>query len=67
IVDKGKGVIRDDEIRFKVLLDIQAWVRDSLENATLEGWVETPAVGRNRNREFLLGIVKTTSDPRLPT
>ena len=67
IVDKGKGIIRDDEVRFKVLFDIQAWVRDSLENATLEGWVESPLGGRNRNREFLLGMVKTTPDPRLPT
>ncbi len=63
IVDKGKGVIRDDEIRFKVLLDIQAWVSVSLKNATLEGWVESPLGGGNRNREFLLGIVKTTPHP----
>ncbi len=58
IVDKGKGVIRDEEVRFRVLLDIQAWVKASLENAALEGWVESPFGGGNRNREYLLGIVK---------
>lgn len=63
VVDKGKGVIRDDEIPFQVLRDIQAWVRESLKNAALEGWVESPLGGGNRNREFLLGIVKTASEP----
>ena len=33
-------------------------MKASLENAALEGWVESPFGGGNRNREYLLGIVK---------
>ena len=60
IVDKGKGVIRDPKVRLKVLRDMREWVSNSLEGAALEGWVESPVGGANRNHEFLLGIVKTS-------
>ncbi len=67
IVDKGRGVIRDSKIRLQILQDMQAWVRKSLENAELEGWIESPIAGGEGNREFLLGILKTSPTRRAPT
>jgi 23S rRNA (cytidine1920-2'-O)/16S rRNA (cytidine1409-2'-O)-methyltransferase len=51
---KGRGVIRDDAVRRRVLAEIAAFARDRLPGAEVVGSIESPASGADGNREFLL-------------
>lgn len=55
-VDKGRGVIRDPAVHAAVLADIQAFALAHLPQATLVGTLDSPLVGGDGNREFLLGL-----------
>jgi 23S rRNA (cytidine1920-2'-O)/16S rRNA (cytidine1409-2'-O)-methyltransferase len=59
-VDKGRGVILDNDLRFSILENIKAWILHELPNSNIEGWIESPIAGGDGNREFLLGCTKTT-------
>ena len=59
IVDKGRGIIRDDETRQQILGDIIAWSLKELEGAELEGFLDSPIAGGDGNREFLIGLIKS--------
>ena len=58
LVDKGRGVIRDDTVRQEILNDMIAWSIDELEQSELEGWIESPIAGGDGNREYLMGLRK---------
>lgn len=60
LVNKGRGVIRDDAVRQRILEDIISWSLSQLPGAVLEGSIESPISGGDGNREYLLGICKST-------
>jgi 23S rRNA (cytidine1920-2'-O)/16S rRNA (cytidine1409-2'-O)-methyltransferase len=55
-VDKGRGIIRDAAIHARVLAEIRAFVAADLPDAEIIGEIESPLVGTDGNREFLLGL-----------
>jgi len=60
-VDAGKGIIRDDQIRMRILNDTLEWVQNNLPNSKADGWIECPVHGSDGNREFLAGWKKQAS------
>ena len=63
-VDKGQGIIRDDAVRARVLAEVREFALRELPGAALIGEMECPVHGADGNREFLLGLVKATTDGR---
>jgi len=61
-VDKGAGIIRDDAVRHRVLAEVRAFALRELPGAALRGEMECPVHGADGNREFLLGLSKTSTD-----
>ena len=59
-VDKGRGIIRDPAVQQAVLDDIRAFALVLLRGATLLGTIDSPITGTDGNREFLLGLRRTT-------
>jgi 23S rRNA (cytidine1920-2'-O)/16S rRNA (cytidine1409-2'-O)-methyltransferase len=57
-VDKGRGVIRDPAVQDQVLIEVQAFALSQLPGAILIGTMDSPLVGTDGNREFLLGLTK---------
>lgn len=55
-VDKGRGIIRDDAVRLRVLGEVRNFALQSLPGAILAGEMESPVHGADGNREFLLGL-----------
>ncbi len=58
-VDKGKGVIRDPEVREAALQSVRDWIRDNLSDAVETGLIESPIRGAEGNIEYLLGLTRT--------
>jgi 23S rRNA (cytidine1920-2'-O)/16S rRNA (cytidine1409-2'-O)-methyltransferase len=56
--DKGKGVIKDPEVRQKVLQTITEFSLTELPKAKLIGTINSPITGADGNHEFLLCIKK---------
>ena len=56
--DKGKGVIKDPEVRQKVLQTITEFALTELPKAKLIGTIDSPITGADGNHEFLLCIKK---------
>jgi len=56
--DKGKGVIKDPEVRQKVLQTITEFALTELPKAKLIGTIDSPITGADGNHEFLLGLKK---------
>jgi len=52
--DKGRGVIRDPEVREAALAAVRDFAVGSLAGAQLVGSMESPVAGADGNREFLL-------------
>jgi len=59
-VDKGRGIIRDPAVQQAVLDDIRTFSLGLLRGATLLGTIDSPITGTDGNREFLLGLRRTT-------
>jgi len=57
-VDRGRGVIRDDTVRTRVLAGVREFALRELPGAILSGEMECPLPGADGNREFLLGLNK---------
>ena len=57
-VDKGRGIIRNDGIRREILQEMISWSTKALEEAKLEGTIESPISGGDGNREYLMGLIK---------
>jgi 23S rRNA (cytidine1920-2'-O)/16S rRNA (cytidine1409-2'-O)-methyltransferase len=55
-VDKGRGIIRDDAVRHRVLDEVRSFALLELPHASLLGEMECPVHGADGNREFLLGL-----------
>ena len=55
-VDKGRGIIRDVAVQEAVLGDIRTFALTELPGAELIGTMDSPIVGTDGNREFLLGL-----------
>ncbi len=56
--DKGKGVIKDPEVRHKVLQTITEFALTELPKAKLIGTIDSPITGADGNHEYLLCIKK---------
>lgn len=54
--DKGRGIIRDDDVRLRVLTEVREFALRELPGAALFGEMECPVAGADGNREFLLGL-----------
>ena len=59
-VDKGQGIIRDDDVRNRVMTEVREFALRELKGAELFGEMECPLAGTDGNREFLLGLKKST-------
>lgn len=55
-VDKGRGIIRDDLVRARVLAEVRDFALRELRGAALLGEMECPVHGADGNREYLLGL-----------
>ncbi|MCF3651813.1 TlyA family RNA methyltransferase [Synoicihabitans lomoniglobus] len=55
-VDKGRGIIRDEAVQARVLAEVKDFALTQLEGSTLIGTMDSPIVGTDGNREFLLGL-----------
>lgn len=55
-VDKGRGIIRDVALQERIRDDMQAFALTELRGAELIGVMDSPIVGTDGNREFLLGL-----------
>jgi 23S rRNA (cytidine1920-2'-O)/16S rRNA (cytidine1409-2'-O)-methyltransferase len=57
-VDRGRGIIRDDAVRERVLEEVRVFAVQELAGAKVFGEMECPVAGADGNREFLLGLAK---------
>ncbi len=55
-VNAGKGIIRDPEIRQRILNSITKFALDELPGVELLGSIESPISGTDGNQEYLLGL-----------
>ena len=58
--DKGRGVIRDPAVQAAVLNSVTTFALAGLPGAALLGSMESPLTGADGNREFLLGLSKSS-------
>jgi 23S rRNA (cytidine1920-2'-O)/16S rRNA (cytidine1409-2'-O)-methyltransferase len=58
--DAGRGIIRDDAIRTRILEDLKAFAIRELSDCAIFGTLACPVHGADGNREYLLGLRKTT-------
>ena len=58
LVDKGRGIIKDNAVRQEILDGITSWSLEELKGAELEGTIESPISGGDGNREYLMGLIK---------
>jgi 23S rRNA (cytidine1920-2'-O)/16S rRNA (cytidine1409-2'-O)-methyltransferase len=58
--DKGRGVIRDPAVQAATLNAVTTFALAELPGASLLGSMDSPLTGAAGNREFLLGLRKTT-------
>lgn len=54
--DRGKGVIRDDDVRARILAEVREFALRELNGAVVFGEMDSPVHGADGNREFLLGL-----------
>lgn len=54
-VDHGQGIIRDDNVRERVLEEIRAFVLKEFPDSREVGFIESPISGADGNREYLAG------------
>ncbi|MDD3180060.1 MAG: TlyA family RNA methyltransferase [Opitutaceae bacterium] len=62
--DRGRGVIRDDAVRARILAEVRDFALRDLPGARLLGEMESPVAGADGNREFLLGLNKGSAIAR---
>jgi 23S rRNA (cytidine1920-2'-O)/16S rRNA (cytidine1409-2'-O)-methyltransferase len=60
-VDKGRGIIRDVALQEQIRDDLRDFSLANLAGAKLIGTMDSPIFGTDGNREFLLGLHKSTS------
>ena len=53
--DRGKGVIRDEEVRARTLEEVKNFVAENLPDAQLFAETESPIRGAEGNVEYFLG------------
>jgi 23S rRNA (cytidine1920-2'-O)/16S rRNA (cytidine1409-2'-O)-methyltransferase len=58
--DKGRGVIRDPAVQAAVLNSVTTFALAGLPGAALLGSMDSPLAGADGNREFLLGLSKSS-------
>jgi 23S rRNA (cytidine1920-2'-O)/16S rRNA (cytidine1409-2'-O)-methyltransferase len=56
--DKGRGVIKDPQVRAKVLQTIKVFSLAELPQSQLMGTLDSPITGADGNHEYLLGLKK---------
>lgn len=55
-VDKGQGIIRDAILQEQIRDDLVAFAQQELCSAEVIGTIDSPIVGTDGNREFLMGL-----------
>ena len=56
--DRGSGVIRDVEVRTRVVEGVRAFCRDELPGSRELGLVPSPITGQDGNQEYLLALTR---------
>jgi 23S rRNA (cytidine1920-2'-O)/16S rRNA (cytidine1409-2'-O)-methyltransferase len=59
-VSKGRGVIRDEAVRQRVLMEIRSHALSDLDDCVFFGELPSPISGSDGNRENLLGLRRRT-------
>jgi 23S rRNA (cytidine1920-2'-O)/16S rRNA (cytidine1409-2'-O)-methyltransferase len=59
-VDRGSGVIRDDAVRARVLAEVRDFALRELPGSAVTGEMECPVHGADGNREYLLGLRRSS-------
>lgn len=57
-ISKGKGLIKDPKIQQRVVNKILAFIKEECSNHTIIGLADSPILGGDGNKEFLIGITK---------
>ncbi|HAT59343.1 MAG TPA: TlyA family rRNA (cytidine-2'-O)-methyltransferase, partial [Opitutae bacterium] len=58
VADKFRGVIKDQNERYKALAEVERFAMENLVNVSLIGCIPSPIKGVEGNVEFLLGLSK---------
>ena len=59
-VDAGRGIIRDTAVQERIRREIEAFALSALPGATCIGSMESPICGTDGNREFLIGLSRSS-------
>lgn len=59
--DAGAGVIRDSELRDRIVQSVLDWAKENLDGAELAGFCPSPIAGMTGNQEFLAGWKRVKS------
>ena len=65
-VTAGRGVIRDHEVRERVLREVRGFALSRLDQAECIGTMDATVSGTDGNREFLLGLRKSRGEGQPP-
>jgi len=58
-VKRGRGVVKDQETHDRVLNELRDFATSSLINCTVLQSIDSPILGSDGNREFLLGLARS--------
>lgn len=61
--DRGRGIIRDPEVRRRCLERVLQFMTDTLPDSHLMGWIESPIHGGDGNLEYLAVWTRTPTAP----
>lgn len=61
IMDQNKGIVRDPVLQEKALTELESFALSTLKGAEKIGNIPSPIAGGDGNREFLLGLRKSTA------
>lgn len=57
-ISKSKGILKDPNIHTRILSEIQAFIESEFPNNSPIGTIESPILGGDGNKEFLIGLTK---------
>ncbi len=56
--DRGRGVIRDPDVRARVVEEVRTFAREHLAGSSEIGVCDSPLQGADGNHEYLLGLIR---------
>lgn len=63
-LNKGKGVLKDEELQARLLEGVASFATSELEGCAVVGTIDSPIVGGDGNREFLLSLAHASHEPK---